>query len=491
MKEKVVKTTLNGLFKKRLKYRKPLRSYIENYVVEASKILYEGIRLYTLFILESLEQDILPENFYEKNFIAQFLQVVNGSSITNKYISAFCENNNFHSSIKVDTNVLLYFSNKYSTCLTNTFFMSFSKRQYRYVSLWCENNGVKEPPHLICNQINGISQNRSNKKVLKFISDERNVLGEPSKINEFWLREKKNHGTVLKYFYHILKYTEEYEDVKLFTLVPSLKIGCRYMDIDTRILYYILNSFKKDVEPKFDLLTKSSLTSAVKFRANKEKSWSLLFNMKLLTKSSYHIETDGFGVSIHYKTGKPLDKKSKKWKPAVKDEDVKFHKSYSEGRRVIGVDPGRINTISTAEVLPDGTVETLTVTKKQYYQECGINVLKRKSATWKKEIEPFEEIFAQTSPKTSSYETYEKHTDDYDNVREELWEAKTQRKIRRERFRSYVLKQKFLDRLANKLIGPDKNNPPILAYGDAKFNAIGKFESSPGPTTWIAKGLAQ
>ena len=54
MKEKVVKTTLNGLFKKRLKYRKPLRSYIENYVVEASKILYEGIRLYTLFILESL-----------------------------------------------------------------------------------------------------------------------------------------------------------------------------------------------------------------------------------------------------------------------------------------------------------------------------------------------------------------------------------------------------------------------------------------------------
>ena len=142
--------------------------------------------------------------------------------------------------------------------------MSFSKRQYRYVSLWCENNGVKEPPHLICNQINGISQNRANKKVLKFISDERKILGDPSKINEIWLREKKNHGTVLKYFYHILKYTEEYEDVKLFTLVPSLKIRCHYMDIDTRILYHILNSFKKDVEPKFDLLTKSSLTKCSK-----------------------------------------------------------------------------------------------------------------------------------------------------------------------------------------------------------------------------------
>ena len=120
-----------------------------------------------------------------------------------------------------------------------------------------------------------------------------------------------------------------------------------------------------------------------------------------------------------------------------------------------------------------------------------MNVLKRKSAKWQKEIEPFEEIFAQTSRKTSSYETYEKHTDDYDNVKEELWEAKTQRKLRRERFRSYVLKQKFLDRLANKLIGKDRNNPPILAYGDAKFNASSKFESSPGPTTWIAKGLAR
>jgi hypothetical protein len=213
--------------------------------------------------------------------------------------------------------------------------------------------------------------------------------------------------------------------------------------------------------------------------------------MKLLRKSSFHIETDGYGVSIHYKTGKPLDKKSKKWKPVAKDEDVVFCKSYDSRRRVIGVDPGRINTISTAEVLPDGTVEKLTVTKKQYYQECGINVRKRKSAKWQKEIEPFESIFAETSPKTSSYDICEKHTDNYENVKEELWEAKTQRKLRRERFRSYVLKQKFLDRLANKLIGPDKDNPPVLAYGDAKFNATGKFESSPGPTTWIAKELSK
>jgi hypothetical protein len=150
-------------------------------------------------------------------------------------------------------------------------------------------------------------------------------------------------------------------------------------------------------------------------------------------------------------------------------------------KRIIGIDPGRVNLIFAAEKI-NGKTKTYRLTKKCYYNSSGMTKARKRNAKWQKQIEREEKIFSTTSPKTSDPNVFDEFLRDYISVYHILWPHKTQAKYSRERFRCYTLKRKTLDLFFNNF-SKDKSLPkPYIAYGGAKFSATSRNEIS-APTS--------
>ena len=333
---------------------------------------------------------------------------------------------------------------------------NFRQRQYNYISTWLLHNDIEFSPKLVKSiqaQVNNWtyykSESISNSLIQSFISSQQKLLNLDISLCDKWIEKHPNN--VVTYFYSILKYIEKYEFCKKFTLAPISSIKLHFLRIDVVVLYNILKNCK--------LIQ----ISEQEFKANKDLYFSTFFNYKK-TNFSHIIDTDGISVCFHYK------------KPIVKQSECKYP-NIRVIKRVIGIDPGRTNIIYAAEKLPDKTVKTYKLTRKQYYNSSGITKCKEKSKNWQKQIQEEEQIYAQYSIKTINTETWNLFIDNYISVYNKLWSHKTQQKYGRERFRVYTLKRKTLDIFFNTFLS--KNLPiPDIAYGSAGFKCNGRNELS-------------
>jgi hypothetical protein len=121
------------------------------------------------------------------------------------------------------------------------------------------------------------------------------------------------------------------------------------------------------------------------------------------------------------------------------------------------------------------------------------NIYKKKKLD---EIKDAELLFRENSLKTTNIETYKKFIKNYLEVYDTIWDVRTTKKWINGKFRTYVLKQKFVDNMVNCMTGENVKNKEeekkkiTVAYGDAKFAPTGKGER-PGPTSWMSKQIAQ
>ena len=153
---------------------------------------------------------------------------------------------------------------------------------------------------------------------------------------------------------------------------------------------------------------------------------------------------------------------------------------------MIAIDPGRTNIVFAVDT--NGKIYKMT--RGMYYAGAGINTIIRKTAKWQADIKEAEDTFRRHSPKTTNQRTWDAFLQDYISVYKTLWDAKTEKKYARERFRVYGLKRKILDKFFQTMKTGDRYLVPEIAYGAAKFPPTGKGERAV-PTVFVRKRCAK
>jgi len=155
------------------------------------------------------------------------------------------------------------------------------------------------------------------------------------------------------------------------------------------------------------------------------------------------------------------------------------------GSRVIGVDPGTDNIMMTVEVLEDGSLRVLKLTKAQYYAESGMTAAAARSAVWNAQVEGEQLRINCYSVKTTNLAVLRMHVRTLALVHSSLWEQRTRPCMARQRLATWSGRAKTLDAFFKKLQGADPRRP-YIAYGDASF-APGGHGKAPVPVKGAAK----
>lgn len=461
--ERVVKCSLL----KRL-IEKSLMEEIERWVSITSKVTNKGSLVFNRLLLYCLNNGIELPDLTDQTLYVQCFNIGVGRTIKNiNVLNDIWKSMEFPNIEKNrgDTQAYVYSARQYMSNFKNSLKFTFKNRQKAYIKKWCAVNDItdKGAVHSIQCVINGWGcRTEVPEKAQNFVQTERKMLENPEDMTFTWIGTHMS--TVTKYFFHILKFMEQFEDTRKFTLAPISSIKRHFITIDTTVLFEMMKNVELIDMKKND------------FMALRREQWGSVFNISgLCTKGTFSdmVETDGVSACFHFKVPK-VEKK-------LGNREIK------KASRVIAIDPGRSNIIYGVERLGNGTLKKYKLTRSQYYTEVGMKTAKRRSAHWESKIEQEELVFRKISPKTTQEKVYDEFLQNYGTVYDKLWEAKLKKKWSRERFRVYCLRRKTLDKFFNTMKG---EVTPVIAYGATKFNPNGKNELS-SPTTYVSRRCAK
>jgi len=462
--ERVVKCSLQGHLTE-----KKLMPEIQQWVSTVSRITNKGSIVFNRLLLYCLNAKKPLPDLTDQTLYLQCFNI--GVGRVNKSIPELEETWNTHfkgfpklEKCRGDIQAYVYASKQYMTNFKNSLVYAFEGRQKAFIRHWCEQNKLtKEECYAIRCAINQWGCRTEVPESAKlFVEQQRKLLGTTEEgITHTWLGA--NMTNIVHYFYSILKYNEQFEETRRFTLAPVSRIKRHFLTIDTTVLFEMMKNLK--------LLDCDKST----FLEMKSDQFESVFRIQGLCRKgefSHMIETDGVSACFHFKV------------PKLEVETG--NRQLKKSNRVIAIDPGRSNLMFGVEKLEDGSTKTYKLTRNEFYTNAGMKTCNRKTAKWEKDIEAAELIFRQHSLKTTNEDDWTAFLKDYSTVYKTLWEGKTQKKWARERFRVYCLRNKTLDKFFQTMNGPEK---PIIAYGAAKFNPNNKNELS-APTTYLSKRCA-
>jgi len=471
-KESVIKCSLPG----RVRDQRLLDS-IQDWVLVISHIVNKGSLVFNRMLLHCLDNNIpLPTLNDGPNATLYYRCMNDGKEIKSKEATPQVANTiqtyfktfpSFPSKPAGSWQAINYAAASYKTNFITSLHTNFQKRQLRYILYWLkdtfQDDYDKALPKYIQNRINNWTTTLNppeaeQQQILSFIQHNKDILQheEETRISDFWI--KKYPERTVTYFYHILKYLEHHETATKFTLAPISSIKRHFIRIDTAVLHNLLRNI--------EIIGKS--LKLPDFRQHRDIHFQTSFKYKQ-DGFSYLIDTDGVSACFHYqKTQRLATPKISKRTPA----------------RIVGIDPGRTNIVFAAEKTGED-VKTWKLTRKHYYNASGMTKANKKVQGWQSKIKEQEDVFARVSPRTTNPSVWAEYLANYIQVYKELWEAKTQKKYARSKFRVYSLKRKVLDQFLTKIEkgGPEK---PHLAYGSAKFSSTGCNELS-APKTSVLK----
>ena len=286
-------------------------------------------------------------------------------------------------------------------------------------------------------------------------------------ITDDWIKENKL-TAVLKAFIMVNRSLEmmnlnkkpEDKEVVLFNILPICGIKAHFITIDTTCLHGLLNGAKiiKCTEKAFMELKEDHWNSIFNIKSNKG-----IYKNKVFTGT---IDTDGVAINIHYYRPQNNNKTT-----------VHSNKQESlEGKRVLGLDPGRTNIYYIVEELADGSFKSYKLTRAQYYQESGINKAIKQSKIWLERIKHLQDILSTVSSKGASKDTFIRYIETITPIMDQLFKVHFCKCWRNQRLRLYGGKKRVFANFFNKLLNPEDDRETVIAYGSAKFTSSGKNE---------------
>lgn len=305
--------------------------------------------------------------------------------------------------------------------------------------------------------------------ILQCIEKHRSLLGlsDDEQLNKDYLRKSDTIEYILKYYVYLNRFYSLYK-LKTFNIVPICRIKAHYITIDSSVLFGIL----KDA----DIISQS--TSSTSFQSLAMDHWKSILNVVNLKGSNSEftktINTDGICICVHFQKPRIVS--------TTKNNNIKF----TNQDRVVAVDPGRVNIFYGVEQLEKNKIKEHVLTRKQYYNDSGINIANHKIKQWTKTIKDSLIILSKVTTKGMSVKKHHIYIETYLNVKDSLWEEYMKPRWSRQRFRLHCGKKRVFARFFNSIDRFDTTREVKLAYGSAKFNPSGKGELSV-PTTRVFK----
>ena len=283
-------------------------------------------------------------------------------------------------------------------------------------------------------------------------------LEEEAELDSSWLKKDENLPNMLKLFVHVNRCLDQ----KLFNILPICRIKPHFITIDTSSMLPLLKEMGliKTSDPK---------------KVDCEALWESFIKVSKVKTSrntfTGTIDTDGLAINIHF-------------------ERLKLSKNEKEvdlqGKRLLAIDPGRVNIFTIVEKKDSGEFKNYVLTKGHYYMASGITKAKKKTAAWNKSVKNELTALSLISPKSVDLNNFLDYLATVKVVQEKLWDTYLQRKWRDQTLRLYGGKKRTFSNFFNSL-KLDTNT--IVAFGSAKFAPTGKGELSV-PTTRAYKELS-
>jgi hypothetical protein len=513
--EKVVKLSLNQAIELKL-----LIPIIDKLVLSISQLKVRSTLMLNALVIEACKTNIFPK-FNNLTFWNQLLTIGTRTlkkpnlfvkNIYEKYFTTFPAPKH----IEGDTQIINYARDELKTIFLNSIAFSFLDKQKYFIHDWLTKNNLETKDNVYpiqCKMNNWTCKTEPLKEAKSMITTHQKYLKKIGKeIYESVIRRKPIPS--LKYLYFLLSLREnenekcsQDNEQKVFCLVPNYTIRRHFITIDTASLIDILKH-EKIID------TKCPRTNSL--------VWDIAFNtFKFKQNSNFSgmIETDGISCCIHYEqpksnqqlqrmtelkkfsefnklmTKKKKEKKITKeelknwekeklyWKNLNKRERDEEIKNIKNSCRKIGIDPGRSNIIYAVENV-NGKEISYVLTRNEYYNKSGMTQRVSRVKNWEqKELKEENLDVAQHSPKTTKIEKLLNYCNAIKDNWISLWKSKTAKKRGRESFRVYRLRLKTVDNFFQSFTATNPE-PPIVAYGNAKFSPSGKNEKSV-PTSWM------
>jgi hypothetical protein len=163
-----------------------------------------------------------------------------------------------------------------------------------------------------------------------------------------------------------------------------------------------------------------------------------------------------------------------------KEHEIKKKKRYTRPRRVVAIDPGRVNLIMAYDT-SNGKYHRLT--RNYYYRACGMKRLVKKLNERNLKRKGIYDAMSRSPTKSIREEDWYAYqlviTRNYDT----LWRENATEQRRRENFKVKRLKEKCPDQFLNQW-GVKGEEKPLIVYGAASMNPSGGKGELAVPVSW-------
>ena len=281
-------------------------------------------------------------------------------------------------------------------------------------------------------------------------------------------------------------------ETRAFSILPLCGFACKHVTIDTGILRGLL--FR--VAERTGCAKPEDLPQ---FRSNSRQHWETYFNLSKAEGKNKRrdfetmLKTDGYAVSVVL--SKTLAEGT------VKKRGKKMHAAFAAtataqdiaGKRVVAVDPGRIDLATCAWTADDEekTPSFCRYSNKEYQAKIGLKSAHVKRRQWMSTAGLQEALNQLPTAKTPRTFLMLAHIAELFNILDRLLQLNGMRRVRSMRFSQHCLRQRVMYDICQRITAsadPSDKRPVVVAFGAGMFNSCSRGHC-PGPVKAVRKAL--
>ena len=481
---KAVKMTLNSICSNEL-----LKRRINEFVLNANKIMFESYCLANLHVIKLINQDkkipILNQGFFQHCSQMVSFQYKRKSNLPNdlelrdtfKLYSSY-RPHGFQPGFRDNFGAIInHISKDMYISTTNHLVLNFYNRLRKYIRTKYELTG--EQAYDLIKQIYSEDGYTGSNIIIQKWRDKLNNLP-PNAFNV-----KKNPSFILYAYNEILNYfnyhnsDEKNKKIRGFSLLPNKNsFTMSNITIDKTVLKDIIVSFEENEIIDYEKLSyiynqKKNVRDQDTIDDSK-LHWKQLFQIKNISSFAGIIKTDGNSVSILYKKERKVKQKKKKNLKGIsstenKDYDVSNIKLH-DFEYISAYDPGFRNICVGTSSYEKKENDILECSSRNYYHDCKVNISNQKKKIMYNRNSFVSTFFKEMpSKKTNNLNCYSKYITYALTGLTKCLKFHLDKPFRKLKFTTYIYKQKTINELCKIITGKKSINDTkkvLIGFGN-------------------------
>ena len=453
-----------------------IQETIDDYVLSISQMAVRASLVCNEVLFKFFDDNLGEPPIGDPAFFRQCFTGVGQDKVVKDVMMTVFEDHPEISRHEGDWASITYAVNQYRTTFQTSIFYNFDRRLGKLVSEWVNKFHPAAEDGVVGTLIRNILGIKGDAAPMTedmrvFVKAMRESFNHP---DNFDARETKI-DILLRYSYIILMSHRKYGLPGGFSLAPLCCTRRHHISIDSTVLYCILRKTAKyfgETAPDWiKMITALTMTEFLQEDqsgpyTNRQYAWMHFFDAFSLSSYDFsgRIVTDGIKTSVIFERPK---------KSATADRDemhVRNRFMVASAERVVSIDPGRTNLVTSLEVDEKGKELFRALTRRSYYNTFNhaVETLKR----WNARLQDVDEQLSLYSPRTSFSILREGYIGVYLHQYDRIWHERGSKRHARMRFYIKSKKRSYLDKFFQGFVSPGRPDPVIL-YGAARLRSHG------------------